>query len=42
MGFLAFGHGLKEDINPSESLTEPYPAGVTAIQDRSRGEEKYN
>lgn len=33
MGFLAFGHGLKEDINPCESLTEPYPAGVTATQD---------
>lgn len=33
MGFLAFGHGLKEDINPSESLTEPYPASVTDIQD---------
>lgn len=33
MGFLAFGHRLKEDINPFESLTESYPAGVTAILD---------
>lgn len=33
MGFLALGHGLKEDVNPSESLTEPYPASVTDIQD---------
>lgn len=33
MRFLEFGHELEEDINPSESLTEPYPAGATAIQD---------
>lgn len=34
MGFLlAFGYGLKGHINPPESLTVLYPAGIMTIQD---------